>query len=68
MLWYTEPTCTIYRPEKTSEKWPRVLKLSFKIGHYKKLPISTLPKNLRWSELRCTTCRPDLYNLKTKKS
>ena len=24
MLWYKEPTCTIYRPEKTSDKWPRV--------------------------------------------
>ena len=33
----------------------------------KKPPISTLPKNLRWSELGCITCRPDLYNLKTSK-
>ena len=44
------------------------LKLSFKIRIYKKPPISTLPKNLRWSELRSIICKPDLYNLKTRKN
>ena len=56
MLWYKEPTCIIYRPGKTSEKWPGVK--SYLLN--KKPPVSTLPKNIKWSELRCMTCRPDL--------
>ena len=41
--------------------------LSFKLYHHKKPLISTLPKNLRSSELRCIICRQNLYNLKTRK-
>ena len=29
--------------------------------------ISILAKNLRWSEKKCILCRPDMYNLKTRK-
>ena len=29
--------------------------------------MSTLLKNIRWSEVRCKICKPDLYNLKTRK-
>ena len=65
----------IYRPDlynlqtrKTIGKMSKSYVLSFKICNHKKPPISTLSKNLRWSELRCITCRPDLYNLKTRKS
>ena len=63
-----ELTCTIYRPGKTFEKWPRVKSYLLKYATIKKHPISTLPKNLRWYELRWITSRPDLYNLKSRKS
>ena len=29
--------------------------------------MSTLLKNLKWSKLGCIICRPELYNLKTRK-
>ena len=41
---------------------------SFKICHYKKPPISTLSKNLRWSEFRFIIYKPNLYNLNTSKN
>ena len=47
-----EPTCIIYRPGKTSEKWLRVKKYLLQYATIKNPPISTLPKNLRLSELR----------------
>ena len=32
----------------------------------KQPPISRLPKNIRWSGMRCRIYRLDLYNLKTR--
>ena len=29
--------------------------------------ISTLSRNLKWSQMRCIICRPDLHNLQTRK-
>ena len=67
MLRYKGPTCTIYRPEKTSEKSPSVKIYPLKCATIKDLLYQHCPKNLRWSELRCITCRPALYNLKMRK-
>ena len=41
--------------------------LSFKIRHFIKPSKLTLRKNPRWYELRYITCRPELYNFKTRK-
>ena len=67
MLWYKEPTFTIYRPEKASDKWPRVKSYLLKYATIKDTQCQLYSKNLRCSELRCITWRPDLYNLKARK-
>ena len=44
----------------TSWNWPI-------ISHYCNPPILTLPINLRYSEIRAISCRPDLHSLQTRK-
>ena len=62
MWWYTELTCTIYRPEKTTKKvtknwnWPL-------ISQQLKILILTLAITLRWFEIKDIIYRPELYNL-----
>ena len=59
MLWYKEPTCTIYRPEKTSDKWPQVKSYLLKYCQYQKPPISTLLKKSKMVGI-------EMYNLQTR--
>ena len=54
--------------KKTFKEWPKVKIHLLKYATTKYTPIWTLPKNLRWSEMRYIICRPELNYLKTRKN
>ena len=53
MLWYKGPTSTIYRPEKTSEKWLKFILFLLKWKHVKRFQmcLSLMPKLLDMPEI-----------------
>ena len=50
MLWYKDPTCTTFRPEKTSEIWPRIETYLTKYGTIKNLEYNLQTRNVQFKD------------------
>ena len=75
-IYFSDQIFVIFRSEKFAKRHRYRVDLLFmnanrkspNIAHAQNIrileppPTSTLPRNLRWSEMRCLICRSDLYN------
>ena len=67
MIWYTGLSYTTAVKIKNLDKWPWVKIHLSKNATTKEPALPTLPNNIWRSKMRYITCRPDLFNLKTRK-